>query len=110
MAAGGGGVVFIPWYATGFRGDAFAQALAQIAPVALRYGATEYGVYRSRDDLYKFMQTASFEDGVDFERYWNGPEVSRFRAEHSGWYQVPVLYYWNDQVAAGAVEPEPVAE
>ena len=110
MAAGGSGVVFIPWYATGFRGDAFAEALARIAPMAVRYGATDYGVYRSRDDRYKFMQTASFEDGVDFDRYWNGPEVSRFRTEHSGWYQVPVLYYWNDQVAAGAVEPEPVAE
>jgi hypothetical protein len=110
MAAGGGGVVFIPWYATGFRGDAFAEALGRIAPVAVRYGATDYGVYRSRDDRYKFMQTASFEDGVDFERYWNGPEVSRFRTEHSGWYQVPILYYWNDQVAAGALEPEPVAE
>jgi hypothetical protein len=110
MAGGAGGVVFIPWYATGFRGDAFAEALAQIAPVALRYGATEYGIYRSRDDRYKFMQTATFGDGVEFERYWYGPEFSRFRTEHSSWYQVPVLYYWNDQVAAGAVEPEPVAE
>jgi hypothetical protein len=110
MAGGGGGLVFIPWYATGFRADAFAEALSQIAPVALRYGATEYGVYRSRDDRYKFQQTARFEDGVDFERYWYGPEFSRFRTQHSGWYQVPVLYYWNDQVAAGAVEREPVAE
>jgi hypothetical protein len=110
MAGGAGGVVFIPWYATGFRGDAFAEALAQIAPVALRYGATEYEVFRSRDDRYKFLQTATFEDGVDFERYWYSSEFSRFRTEHSSWYQVPVLYYWNDQVAAGAVEPEPVAE
>ena len=28
----------------------------------------------------------------------------------SGWYQVPVVPYWNDQVVAGAVELEPVAE
>jgi hypothetical protein len=110
MAGGAGGVVFIPWYATGLRGDAFAVALAQIAPVAVRYGATDYGVYRSRDDRYKFMQTAAFETGVDFDRYWYGTEFSRFRTEHSSWYQVPVLYYWNDQVAAGAVEREPVAE
>jgi hypothetical protein len=109
MAAAGGGVVFIPWYATGFRADAFAAALAQIAPVALRYGATEYGVYRSRDDRYRFLQTARFEDGVDFDRYWYGPEFSRFRGQHSSWYQVPVLHYWNDQVTAGAIEAEPVA-
>ncbi len=103
------GIVSIPWYATVFRGDQLETALKEIAPLALRYGATEYTVYRSRDDRYKFMQTASFEDGADFDRYWYGPEFSRFRSEHSGWYQVPILHYWNDQVAAGAVEAEPVA-
>lgn len=107
---GGGGIVFIPWYATGFRGDDFAAALAEIAPVALRYGASDYAVYRSRDDRYKFMQTAMFEQGVDYERYWYGPEFSRFRSLHSSWYQVPVVPYWNDQVAAGAIELEPVGE
>ena len=53
MAAG---VVQIPWYATLFRGDQFADALEEIAPVAMRYGATEYRVYRNRDDMYKFIQ------------------------------------------------------
>ena len=33
------GTVIIPWYATGFRADAFEAALNEIAPVALRYGA-----------------------------------------------------------------------
>ena len=36
----------IPWYATGFRGDSFEEALQEIAPVALRYGATQYWIYR----------------------------------------------------------------
>jgi hypothetical protein len=110
MAKAGGGFVFIPWYATGLRADGLADALAAIAPVALRYGATEYGVFRSRDDRYKFLQTAAFADGVDFDRYWYGPEFARFRTEHSSWYQVPIVPYWNDQVVAGAVELEPVAE
>ena len=35
------GVVHIPWYATGFRGDKLEAALAEIAPIALRYGATQ---------------------------------------------------------------------
>ena len=105
--AGGGGVVFVPWYATGMRHDALEQALAQIAPVALRYGATDYAVYRSREDRYKFMQSAAFESNDDWERYWYGTEFNRWRSEHSSWYQVPVLYYWNDLVAAGAVEPAP---
>ena len=50
------GVVHIPWYATLFRGDKFEEALEEIAPLALRYGATDYAVYRSRDDRYKFLQ------------------------------------------------------
>ncbi len=31
-----------------------------------------------------------------------------FRASHSSWYQVPVLYGWWDLTAAGHVAPEPV--
>jgi len=101
-----GGVVFIPWYATGFRGDGLAEALAEIAPMAMRYDATSYGLYRSRDDRYRFTQTATFDDHDDWERYWYGEEFSRFRAQHHGWFQVPVLYVWHDQVAAGALAPE----
>ena len=107
MAAG---VVFIPWYATGFRADSLEEALGEIAPLAMRYGATDYMVYRSRDDRYKFLQTASFAGKDDFERYWYGEEFSQWRSEHSSWYQIPVLYTWNDLVAAGALQPEPATE
>ena len=100
MAAG---TVHIPWYATGLRSDKLADALAEIAPIALRYGATGYTVYRSRDDQYKFLQTATFESKADWDRYWMGPEFTRFRAVTSGWYQVPVIYVWNDIVAEGAL-------
>jgi hypothetical protein len=61
-----GGSVHIPWYATGFRGDKLEAALAEIAPVALRYGAMSYNVFRYRDDRYKFIQTATFNDKLDW--------------------------------------------
>jgi quinol monooxygenase YgiN len=101
MAAG---TVHIPWYATLFRGDRFAEALGEIAPVALRYGALDYQVHRSRDDTYKFLQTTTFESKLDWERYWNGPEFIAFREEYTSWYQVPVLYVWHDVIAAGHSE------
>jgi hypothetical protein len=104
MAAG---FVFIPWYATGFRADGLEAALAEIAPVAMRYGATSYSVYRSRDDRYKFQQTAQFESKTEWERYWYGEEFSRWRTDHSSWYQIPVLYSWQDLVTAGSLAPEP---
>jgi hypothetical protein len=103
------GVVHVPWYATGLRGDKLAQALADVAAVAVRYGATSYSVYRYNDDRYKFLQTAEFEHKRDFERYWYGPEFSEFRALCSGWFQVPVVYGWTDLVVAGTIEPEPVS-
>jgi quinol monooxygenase YgiN len=97
------GVVHIPWYATVFRGDKFEQALTEIAAVSARYGATEYAVYRSRDDQYKFLQLATFENKADWERYWNGEEFSIWRGDFSSWYQVPVLYAWNDMVVRGGI-------
>ena len=99
------GVVHIPWYATGFRGDGLQEALSEIAAVALRYGATRYSVHRGRDDRYKFLQTAQFDSKSDWERYWNGPEFIDFRVIHSSWYQIPVLYGWHDLVAEGRLEP-----
>jgi hypothetical protein len=107
--AGGGGVVLIPWYATLFRGDRVEAALYEIAPIALRYGATEYEILRSRDDRYRFRQTAKFASKIDFERYWYGPEFETFRADYSSWYQVPIIYEWYDRLDRVALEPEAAA-
>jgi hypothetical protein len=103
------GVVHIPWYATGLRHDRMAAALADIASVALRYGARSYALYRYNDDRYKFLQMAEFEHKAQFERYWNGPEFIEFRTLCGSWYQAPVLYGWTDLLIAGTIEPEPVA-
>lgn len=104
------GTVIIPWYATGFRADAFEQALGEAAAVAMRYGASSYAVYRARDDRYKFQQFAAFDEYIDWERYWEGPEMTYFRASHSSWYQIPVLYGWWDLTAGGAIELAPPPE
>jgi hypothetical protein len=103
------GVVHIPWYATGLRHDKLAAALAGIAPVALRYGARSYSLYRSQDDRYKFLQTAEFDSKRDWDRYWMGPEFTEFRVLCSSWFQVPVVYGWTDLVVAGTLEPEALA-
>ena len=107
MAAG---VVHLPVYATGFRGDDIEAALQQIAPISTRYGATKYEVFRSRDDRYKFLMAVDFEDKTDWDAYWFGPEFTEMRAACSGWYQVPLLYVWNDRVAGGAVREEATAD
>jgi hypothetical protein len=99
--------VIIPWYATGLRADAFEAALGEIAPVALRYGATSYAVYRSSDDRYRFQQLAAFDEHIAWERFWDGPEMTDFRARYSSWYQVPVLYGWWDRIVSGEIGEQP---
>ena len=104
-----GGVVHLPFYATGFRGDDLQFALELIAPMSTNYGATRYEVFRSRDDRYKFLLSVDFERKRDWDRFWFGPEFTEMRAACSGWYQVPLLYVWNDRVADGTVrEPSAV--
>jgi hypothetical protein len=103
------GVVHIPWYATGFRADQLEQALAGIASIAPRYGATSYQVFRFRDDRYKFLQTVEFASKEQWESYWYSPEFIEFRTLASSWYQVPVLYGWTDLVASGTLHDDDLA-
>jgi hypothetical protein len=103
------GTVIVPWYTTGFRGDDFERSLNEVAAVALRYGASSYSVYRARDDRYKFQQLAAFDEHLDWERYWEGPEMTYFRATHSSWYQVPVLYAWWDHTVGGSIQSAALA-
>ena len=100
------GVVNIPWYATVFRGDKLEAALELIAPLALRYGALDYEVRRSREDRYKFLQTATFEVPAQFYAYWEGPEFIDWRTRYSSWFQVPIVYDWNDRVLRGSMPGE----
>ena len=95
------GVVHVPWYATGFRGDQLQAELERVSALAVRYGATSYAVYRARDDRYKFLQVLEFDEHLDWDRYWSGPEMTDFRILCQGWFQVPVVYGWNDLVCRG---------
>ena len=53
-------MVHIQWYATVLRQDHLAAEVAAVAPLSLRYGATQYAVHRSHDDRYRILQTATF--------------------------------------------------
>ncbi|HEX4363357.1 MAG TPA: hypothetical protein VHZ75_02335 [Solirubrobacteraceae bacterium] len=99
-----GGVVHLPFYATGFRHDDMAAALSRLAPISTRYGATRYEVFRSRDDRYKFLMSIDFDEKRDWDAFWFGPEFTEMRAACNGWYQVPLLYVWNDLVTRGEVQ------
>jgi hypothetical protein len=95
--------VTVPFYATAFRKDDLGAALEQIGAISLRYGAKGWHVYQSHDDLYRFIFIVDFERKDQWEDYWYGEEFASMRAACSGWYQVPLLYNWNDIVGDGSL-------
>jgi hypothetical protein len=99
-------LIWVQWYATVLRQEMFAEEVAAVAPLALRYGATQYAVHRNDDDRYRITQMTWCESHDDWYRYWDGPEMIEFRARHSGHYQVPITYYWHEELTAGALAPE----
>ncbi len=100
------GVVHIPWYATVFRHESFGQAVARMAPLALRYGATQFSVQRSLDDRYKILHMTWFESREDWYRFWDSPELIEFRARHAGHFQIPVVYTWHEELNSGELGPQ----
>ena len=100
------GVMHVDWYATVLRQDLFAAEVCAVAPLALRYGATQYSVHRSRDDRYRITQMAWFETKPAWYSYWEGPEMVEFRRRLSGKYQIPITYTWYDELVEGALGPE----
>ena len=98
-------LVWVQWYATILRKDSFAAEVAAVAPLALRYGATQYSVHVNNDDRYKITQMTWFERKSDWYRYWDGPEMIEFRARNMGRYQVPINYSWADEIAFGELGP-----
>jgi quinol monooxygenase YgiN len=99
--------VHVPFYATAFRNEDLSAALRQIGAISLRYGARSWHVYQSQDDLYRFLFVAEFDSKADWDAYWYGEEFQSMRAATSSWYQVPVLYTWQDVVGSGTLAAEP---
>lgn len=95
MAAG---VAHIPFYATGLRADELAGALSGAVGVARKYRATSWSVQRQIEDAYSLRVVVAFDDKKDWELFWNGAEMQRFRAQYSGLYQVPIMYAWYEVV------------
>jgi len=96
--------VHIRWVANPFRGDKFAEGWASAAEAVLDYGATQWSFSRAMDGRLDFFQTALFPSKAAWERYWYGAEFVDWRRDYSSYYQVPVVYSWNDMVFQGSLE------
>ena len=108
MAEGALGSIHIPWYATGFRADGLEAALARdrAGGDALR-GAAPTGSTARATTATSSSRSRASPTRRSWERYWYGPEFTDWRAQHSSWYQVPVLYEWDDVASRARWLPEP---
>jgi hypothetical protein len=103
-------LMVVRWYATILRQNLFAERVAEIAPVALHYGATQYRVHVDHDDRYKINQMTWVPDHKNWYAFWEGPEMIEFRARWLGKYQVPINYAWQTEIAVGGRDAETVRE
>ena len=94
-------VMVVRWYATVLRQHMFAAEVAKVAPVAVRYGATEYRVHVDGDDRYKINQLTWVPTHDTWYEFWEGPEMIEFRARWLGKYQIPITYSWATEIAVG---------
>jgi hypothetical protein len=105
MSQQSGLLVEIKWAINPFRGDAFQEIWTPVAEAALDFGATQWGLYRSKEGGLDFTQTALFPSKEDFERYWYSEEVAAVRVQASGYYQVPILPTFHRVCGMGAIAP-----
>jgi hypothetical protein len=94
-------LMVVRWYATVLRQGMFAEKVAEVAPVALHYGATQYRVHVDNDDRYKINQMTWVPDHPSWYAFWEGPEMLEFRARWMGKYQIPIVYAWTTEIVAG---------
>ncbi|HLI59631.1 MAG TPA: hypothetical protein VKV21_08170 [Solirubrobacteraceae bacterium] len=99
-------LMVVRWYATVLRHTVFAEKVAEIAPVSLHYGATQYRVHVDNDDRYKINQLTWVPNHESWYAYWEGPEMIEFRARFLGKYQVPITYSWATEIAVGGRDAE----
>jgi hypothetical protein len=99
-------LMVVKWYATILRHNGLAERVAEIAPVALHYGATQYRVHVDLDDRYKINQLTWMPKHENWYAFWEGPEMIEFRSRFMGRYQVPITYAWATEVAVGGRDAE----
>jgi hypothetical protein len=63
-------------------------------------------VHINNDDRYKITQMTWVPSKTAWYAYWDGPEMVEFRSRNSGRFQIPIVYAWADELAAGALGPQ----
>jgi len=64
------------------------------------FGATSFTLTRSEEDHLYFLQTTTWENRADFDRFWSSDEVAEAREAAFDIYNKPVYPVWHVQLAS----------
>jgi hypothetical protein len=103
IGAPGDTIVEISWITNPFRAEKFAAIWTPAAEAVLDFGARGWAFLRSHDDPQRFVQLGLFDRKIDFDRYWDSPEISECRVRATGLFQVPILPVWYTVEGAGSL-------
>jgi hypothetical protein len=103
IGAPGDSLVQINWMTNPFRAEKFRALWLPAAEAVLDYGARGWALLRSGDDPQLFIQLGLFDNKVDFDRYWYSQELSDYRVQATGLFQVPVLPFWLTVEGSGQI-------
>jgi hypothetical protein len=106
IGAPGATLLQIDWIINPFRAEKFEKIWAPAAEAVLDYGATGWALLRSTEDPLHFVQLALFADKLDFERYWQSQEISDYRVQITGLFQVPLQPVWYTVEGTGSLVEE----
>jgi hypothetical protein len=101
-------LVQINWIINPFRAEKFEAIWLPAAEAMLDFGARGWAFLRSGDDPQEFIQLGLFDDKLDFDRYWQSPEITAYRVQVTGLYHVPILPIWLTVEGSGQIIGAPV--
>src|SRR4029078_12910962 len=90
----------VNWHINPWRADRWYAIWMPALERAPSFGATSFSLYRSEEDHLFFLQTTTWENRGDFDRFWSSDEVAEARQAAFDIYNKPVFPVWPVQLAA----------
>jgi heme-degrading monooxygenase HmoA len=90
----------VNWHINPWRADRWYEIWMPALERAPSFGATSFTLTRSEEDHLLFVQTTTWEDRADFDRFWASDEISAAREAEFDIFNKPVYPVWHVLIAA----------
>ncbi len=90
----------VNWHINPWRADRWYEIWMPALERAPSFGASSFTLTRSEEDHLLFVQTTTWENRADFDRFWASDEVSAAREAAFDIFNKPVYPVWHMLIAA----------